>query len=46
MVNYVGERPWWPIESPNSGRKKNVKGYGGEEIGSSLLILQFKGGKL
>ena len=25
-VIYVGERPWWPVKSPNKGRKKKVKG--------------------
>ena len=26
LVSYVGERPWWPMQSPNKGRKKKVKG--------------------
>ena len=26
LVSYIGERPWWPIQSPNKGRKKKVKG--------------------
>ena len=25
LVSYVGERPWWPIQSPNKGRKKKAK---------------------
>ena len=44
-MSYVEERPWWPIESPNNGRKK-VKGYEEREIRSSLLILDLKDGKL
>ena len=24
LVGYVEERPWWPIQSPNKGRKKNA----------------------
>ena len=26
LVSYVGERPWWPIQGLNKGRKKNAKG--------------------
>ena len=26
LVSYVEERPWWPIQSPNKGRKKKAKG--------------------
>ena len=26
LVNHAGERPWWPIQSPNKGRKKKAKG--------------------
>ena len=26
LVSYVGERPWWPIQSLNKGRKKKAKG--------------------
>ena len=26
LVSYVGERPWWPVQSLNKGRKKKVKG--------------------
>ena len=22
LVSYVEERPWWPIQSPNKGRRK------------------------
>ena len=25
LVSYVKERPWWPIQSPNRGRKKKGK---------------------
>ena len=25
LVSYVEERPWWPIQSPNKGRKKKAK---------------------
>ena len=24
LVGYVEERPWWPIQSPNTGRKKKA----------------------
>ena len=24
LVGYVDERPWWPIKSPNKGRKKKA----------------------
>ena len=24
LVGYVEERPWWPIQSPNIGRKKKA----------------------
>ena len=26
LVSYVGERPWWPIQCLNKGRKKKAKG--------------------
>ena len=26
LMGYVEGRPWWPIQSPNNGRKKKVKG--------------------
>ena len=29
-MSYVGERPWWPIQSPSSGRKKKVERLRGE----------------
>ena len=25
LVSYVGERPWWPIQNPNKGRKRMAK---------------------
>ena len=25
LVSYVGERPCWPLQSPNRGRKKRAK---------------------
>ena len=28
LVNYFGQRPWWPIQSPNKGRKRNLRGEG------------------
>ena len=43
-VSYVGERPWWPIESLNKGRKKKAKAK--REIRSSLSTLDLKDGKL
>ena len=24
LLGYVEERPWWPIQSPNKGRKKKA----------------------
>ena len=24
LVGYVEERPWWPIQCPNKGRKKKA----------------------
>ena len=26
-MSHVGERPWWPIQSPNKGRKKKATDY-------------------
>ena len=26
LISYVGERPWWPIQCLNKGRKKKAKG--------------------
>ena len=46
LVSYVEERPWWPIQIPNKGRKKKAKGEEEKEIRSSLLILDLKDGNL
>ena len=46
LVSYVVERPWWPIQSLNNGRKKEAKGSEEKDIRSSLLILDLKDGKL
>ena len=46
LVHYVKERPWWPIQSPQNGRKKNEKDYEERNIGFSLLVLYLKYGKL
>ena len=43
VVSCVGERPWWPIQSPNKGKKRKANR---REIRSSLLILDLKDGKL
>ena len=32
-----GERPWWPIQSPNKGRRKKAKGEMEKEIRSTSL---------
>ena len=45
-ASYVEERPRWPIQSPNEGRKKKAKGQELRGIRSSLLILDLKDGKL
>ena len=45
LVSCVGERPWWPIQSLNNGRKKKANGYEEREIRSSLLILDLKDSK-
>ena len=39
LVNCVEKRLWWPIQSPNNGRKKKVKCKEEREIRSSLLVL-------
>ena len=46
LVSYVGERPWWPIQCLNKGRKKKAKGQEDREIRSILLLLDLKDGKL
>ena len=46
LVSYVGEKPWWPIQSPNRGRKKKAGDEGERDIRSGLLILDLKEGKL
>ena len=46
LVSCVGERPWWPIKSPNRGRKTQTKGYEEREIRSSLPIFELKDGNL
>ena len=38
LTNYVEERPWWPVQSPNKGGKNKLKGQEEKEIRSSLLI--------
>ena len=25
LMSHVGERPWWPIQSPNKGRQKKKR---------------------
>ena len=30
-MSYVGEWPWWPIQSSKKGRKKKVKGWDDRE---------------
>ena len=42
MSYYVRERPRWPIQSPNTEKKKKVKGEEEWGIRSSLLILEGK----
>ena len=37
-------RPWWPIQSPNKGRKKKAKGLEERDMSSSSLILDLKRG--
>ena len=47
LVSYVGERPWWSIQSPkNNERKKKAKGQEDKEITSSLLVLDLKDGQM
>ena len=46
LVGYVEERLWWPIQSPNIGRKKKANSKEDREIRSSLLILDLRDGKL
>ena len=40
LVSNVGERPWWPIQSPSKGQQE--KGCEEREKRSSLLILDLK----
>ena len=41
LVTDVEERPWWPTQSPNNGRKKKAKGYKeGDQI--KFIDLRFK----
>ena len=42
LVSYVGERPWWPKQSLDNGRKKKGEGFRGK----SDQILDLKDGKL
>ena len=44
-VSYVEERPWWPSKAPTKEERREQKGKR-REIGSSLLILDLKKGKL
>ena len=47
LVSYVGERPWWPIQSPNKeGGKRKANGYEEKEVRSILVILDLKDGRL
>ena len=46
LVNCVEDRPQWPLQSPNEGRKRKSKGQEEREIRSSLLISDLKVGKL
>ena len=46
LVGYVGGNPWWPIQSPNKGRKKKAKSLEESVIRSSLFILDLNDGKL
>ena len=41
-MGYVAELLWWPIQSPNKGRKKKAKSQEEREIRSSLLILDLR----
>ena len=42
LVSYVEKKPWWPIQSPNKGRKKTAKGLLEREMRSSLLIFDLR----
>ena len=46
LEGYVEERPWWPIQSLNKGRKKKASSYDDREIRSSLFTLDLKDGEL
>ena len=39
------EKPWWPIQGPNKGRKKKANDREEREVKSSLLILDLKDGR-
>ena len=44
-MTYVGERPQWPIQSPNKGRKRKAKRRE-REVRLSSLILDLNDGRL
>ena len=42
LVSYVGERPWWPVQSPNKGRKNKLKDGEGEKMRKTCGLWQGK----
>ena len=43
----VGERPWWPVQNPDSGRKKNVRAkLRGEGDNIKFIDLRFERGQV
>ena len=41
-MSCVGERPWWPIQSPNSRRKKKSERLRGERDPIKFIYLRFE----
>ena len=39
LVNYVEERPWWPIHIPNKGQNRKFNSFEKRAIRKSLLTL-------
>ena len=42
LMTYVGERPWWPIQSPNKRRKEESARLRGERDQIKFIDLGFE----
>ena len=45
-VSYVGEIPWWSIQSPNKGRKKINERLRGERDQIKFIGIRFQRGQV